>query len=54
MTVLGAAGQWRKRHHIDEFARIGVEQVVIWLNGRSADQQCREMDELAAVLLGQT
>jgi probable F420-dependent oxidoreductase len=53
VTVLGAAGQWRKRHHIDEFARIGVEQVVIWLNGRSAEEQCREMDELAAALLGQ-
>ena len=53
ITELGAAGQWRKRHHLDDFARIGVEQVVIWLNGRSADQQCREMDELATALLGE-
>lgn len=51
VTVLGASGQWRRRQDIDEFAKIGVEQVVIWLNGRSADELCREMDSLRATLL---
>ena len=51
ITVLGASGQWRKRNDIDAFKKIGVEQVVIWLDGRSADDLCREMDGLAAALL---
>ena len=33
-------------------ARSGVEQVVIWLDGRSPDDRCREIDTLAASLLG--
>ena len=52
VTVLGATGQWRQRQHIDGFERSGVEQVVIWLDGRSADDLCREIDTLAASLLG--
>lgn len=51
VTVMGATGQWRKRQHIDQFERIGAEQVLIWLNARTADEQCREMDGLAATLL---
>lgn len=50
-TVLGAEGQWRKRKHVDAFAEAGVEQLVVWLMGRTADEIRRELDELAATLL---
>lgn len=51
ITVLGGEGQWRKRKHLDDFARTGVEQVTIWLLGRDIDQMRTELDELARELL---
>lgn len=51
ITVLGATRQWRKRGEIEAFEREGVEQVVIWLDGRDKDILCRELDALAVELL---
>lgn len=51
VRVLGAQHQWRKRQHLDAFAAVGVEEMILWLNGRSTDDIRRELDALAAELL---
>jgi len=51
VRVLGAQHQWRKRQHLDAFAAVGVEEMILWLNGRTTDDIRRELDALAAELL---
>lgn len=52
VTVFGAQHQWRTRKDLEAFAGVGVEQVTIWLNGRYTDDILRELDALAADVLG--
>lgn len=52
ITVLGAPGQWRARRDCEALLAAGAEQVVLWLQGRTAAEQCHELDALAAELLG--
>lgn len=51
ICVFGAQHQWRTREEIAQFAAVGVEQVTLWLDGRTADEICRELDALARAVL---
>ncbi|MDP6183164.1 MAG: LLM class F420-dependent oxidoreductase [Gammaproteobacteria bacterium] len=51
VRVFGTAGQWRKRHHVDAFAKVGVEEITIWLQEPDSDGIRRELDLLARELL---
>ena len=51
ITVFGAQHQWRTRQEIAQFAPLGVEQVTLWINARTADEIRRELDVLATAVL---
>jgi probable F420-dependent oxidoreductase len=51
ITVFGAQTQWRTRKEIDQFAALGVEQVIIWINARATDAILPELDALARDVL---
>lgn len=51
ITVFGAQHQWRTRAAIEAFIPAGVEQVILWLNERTADGMRVELDALAAAVL---
>ncbi|MGD9603999.1 MAG: LLM class F420-dependent oxidoreductase [Gammaproteobacteria bacterium] len=51
ISVFGAQHQWRTRRDVEQFAPLGVEQVILWLNSRSADEMRTELDALARDVL---
>ena len=47
IKILGAEGQWRTKKEIDDFRKLGVEEVIIWLKGQNSDQILKELDMLS-------